>query len=264
MFSINYFRKTSPSRRFCAGAMGAWLSWLAATPPLPHRLEPEAGVAQCNYEARPPPRAAHVRSPSAHLPPRRGSCCARSTAGWTRRACSTRSARARCSARCATRHLVCSSGSMMSTSTSSLARPACCCGSSRPAVPCLPCRGPPACPAALCTALPRSAPPALPRPAPCPTLPRSAPRRATPHTWSAAPSGAPSPRTRRSAACLPSHAALRALAHRLRCARQADCAPAGWRSRYCSTLRLEGLVDREGRPCCGFGFKIFHRSGVTG
>lgn len=152
--------------------MGAWLSWLAATPPLPHRLEPEAGVAQCNYEARPPPRAAHVRSPSAHLPPRRGSCCARSTAGWTRRACSTRSARARCSARCATRHRVCSSGSMMSTSTSSLARPACCCGSSRPAVPRLPCRALP-CPAALCPAC-TAAPRPLPCPAPLCPLPRHA------------------------------------------------------------------------------------------
>ena len=50
--------------------------------------------------------------------------------------------------------------------------------------------------------------------------------------------------------------------HRLRRMLQADCSPtspAAWRSRYCSTLLLEGLMDREGRPCCGFGFKIFHR-----
>ena len=222
--------------------MGAWLSRLAATPPLPRRLEPEPGVAQCNYEARPHPRPAHVRSPSAHLPPRRGSCCARSTAGWTRTACSTRSARARCSARCATRHRACSSGSMMSTSTSSHARPACCCASSRPTAPRLPCRAPPACPVALCP------------------LPRHAA-----HLERSAPNGAPSPHTRRGAACRPLLSLARGLrcaptpAHRLRRARQADCSPAGWRSRYCSTLRLEGLVDREGRPCCGFGFKIFHR-----
>ena len=32
-----------------------------------------------------------------------------------------------------------------------------------------------------------------------------------------------------------------------------------WRSRWCATLQLRGLVDRHGRPCCGFGFKLFHR-----
>ena len=102
---------------------------------------------------------------------------------------------------------------------------------------------------------------------PPPALPRSAlPCRATPHTWSALRrTGAPSPHTRRGAACRPLLSLARGLrcaptpAHRLRRARQADCSLAGWRSRYCATLRLEGLVDREGRPCCGFGFKLFHR-----
>ena len=32
-----------------------------------------------------------------------------------------------------------------------------------------------------------------------------------------------------------------------------------WRSRWCATLQLRGLVDRDDRPCCGFGFKLFHR-----
>ena len=106
------------------------------------------------------------------------------------------------------------------------------------------------CPAALCPA--------------CPAPLRPLPRHAA-HLERSAPNGAPSPHTRRSAACRPLLSLARGLrcaptpAHRLRRARQADCSPAGWRSRYCSTLRLEGLVDREGRPCCGFGFKIFHR-----
>ena len=118
--------------RESARKMGAWLSRLAATPPLPRRLEPEPGVAQCNYEARPRPHAPHSPPLSAHLPLR--SCCALSTVGWTRAACSTPSAPARCSARCGTSRPVCCSGSTMSTSTCSHAKPASCCGSCRHAV----------------------------------------------------------------------------------------------------------------------------------
>ena len=30
-------------------------------------------------------------------------------------------------------------------------------------------------------------------------------------------------------------------------------------SRWCRTLHFRGLVDSAGRPCCGFGFKLYHR-----
>ena len=105
--------------------------------------------------------------------------------------------------------------------------------------------------------------PALPRSPclPCRALPAAAPRR-TPGALCAERGSQPAHATQRgmpSIAVPCTRLAVRAPAHRLRRERQADCSPAGWRSRYCSTLRLEGLVDREGRPCCGFGFKIFHR-----
>jgi hypothetical protein len=47
------------------------------------------------------------------------------------------------------------------------------------------------------------------------------------------------------------------LIHRLR----EDCPSTRWRwrSRWCATLQLRGLVDRAGQPCCGFGYKLFHR-----
>ena len=39
-----------------------------------------------------------------------------------------------------------------------------------------------------------------------------------------------------------------------------DCRQGRWyQHRSCATLHFRGLVDRSGRPCCGFGFKIFHR-----
>ena len=44
----------------------------------------------------------------------------------------------------------------------------------------------------------------------------------------------------------------------------AECGDArksrAWRSRWCTTLHLkDALADSTGKPCCGFGFKIFHR-----
>ena len=48
-----------------------------------------------------------------------------------------------------------------------------------------------------------------------------------------------------------------ALLHRL----ERDCPADGRhrRSRWCTTLHLRGLVDRDGSTCCGFGYKLFHR-----
>ena len=41
---------------------------------------------------------------------------------------------------------------------------------------------------------------------------------------------------------------------------RADCSTSTvWRSHFCSTLLPLGLVDRKGEPCCGFGFKLYHR-----
>ncbi len=43
---------------------------------------------------------------------------------------------------------------------------------------------------------------------------------------------------------------------------RAECrgdTPDAWRSDWCITLQHRGLVDRAGAPCCGFGFKLFHR-----
>ena len=33
-----------------------------------------------------------------------------------------------------------------------------------------------------------------------------------------------------------------------------------WGSVHCETLELRGLVDHDGLPCCGFGFKLYHRA----
>lgn len=45
-----------------------------------------------------------------------------------------------------------------------------------------------------------------------------------------------------------------------------DCgsaSEASWQSRWCAVLEARGLVDREGAPCCGFGFKLFHRTSAA-
>ena len=61
--------------------MGAWLS-RAAPPQLPRQLEPELGAAQCNYEARPSPRAApHTRHPQ-RASPRARAQLLRAFNGW--------------------------------------------------------------------------------------------------------------------------------------------------------------------------------------
>ena len=39
-----------------------------------------------------------------------------------------------------------------------------------------------------------------------------------------------------------------------------DCDPSHRRSRrWCDVLHFRGLADREGTPCCGWGFKLYHR-----
>jgi hypothetical protein len=39
---------------------------------------------------------------------------------------------------------------------------------------------------------------------------------------------------------------------------QEQCGPAR-ASKWCDVLHFRGLVDIQGTPCCGFGFKLFHR-----
>jgi LicD family len=33
----------------------------------------------------------------------------------------------------------------------------------------------------------------------------------------------------------------------------------GWGNRWCHVLQFPGLLDRSGQPCCGWGFKLYHR-----
>ena len=33
----------------------------------------------------------------------------------------------------------------------------------------------------------------------------------------------------------------------------------GWGNRWCHVLQFPGLLDRTGQPCCGWGFKLYHR-----
>jgi hypothetical protein len=40
---------------------------------------------------------------------------------------------------------------------------------------------------------------------------------------------------------------------------QDQCGGGAMGSKWCDTLEFRGLVDIKGAPCCGFGFKIFHR-----
>ena len=196
--------------------MGAWLSRLAASPPLPRRLEPEPGVAQCNYEARAPrPHAAQSHPERTTLRAARAQLL-RAFNGWMDE-----------------------NGLQYTLGAGTLL------GAMRNEPPGL-----------LqwehdvdVYVLARQASLLLRKLQACPPP--------TPYTWSALLRTSANPHaaqrgTRSTTSRGP--LAARTTPQALRCARQADCSPtspAAWRSRYCSTLLLEGSVDREGRPCCG-------------
>lgn len=41
---------------------------------------------------------------------------------------------------------------------------------------------------------------------------------------------------------------------------QCSGAASDWKSQWCATLHFRGLVDEREAPCCGFGFKLYHRT----
>lgn len=48
-------------------------------------------------------------------------------------------------------------------------------------------------------------------------------------------------------------------ASRLRDLLTDDCNHKTWRSRWCGVLHFPGLVDRAHKPCCTWGFKVYHQ-----
>jgi hypothetical protein len=46
-------------------------------------------------------------------------------------------------------------------------------------------------------------------------------------------------------------------------ASDATVAASRWKSPFCSVLQYRGFVGAQGEPCCGFGFKLYHRASTT-